>query len=314
MADDQNTQNSATQDDDDQGLILPGQELTFTQNEDGQTAVSSQQSQQGAQATQPVLEPENNAQPFVEPQEPFETQAPSPLNETRVDASVDDSTPNEALAQQPLVEPEQDFESSSDSVIQDPQPDSLSESSPETEAIFDDFENDEDLSADEEDYVDDMEEDEEDYGEDDDDLFADLDEEQASDLDDDRDSAGKDDDDKTLVIPPEVAEKFPDIVELIEESQSMNFEERQYWIDVLPIMSNDQVENLRGILDNEQKQLAEAEKNYKNGMKSAEENAAKAFDEAAYLEKKRVREEAEGQHEAEEKAMEQDILAEIGAL
>lgn len=119
---------------------------------------------------------------------------------------------------------------------------------------------------------------------------------------------------KTLVIPPEVAEKFPELTQLIEGSKSMNVDERQYWIDVLPIMSEDQLQNLRGILDNEKKQLAEAAQAYSNGAQAAEEKAKRAFDEAAYLEKKRLRYSEEANHEKAEAEDEAAILAEIGSL
>lgn len=131
-------------------------------------------------------------------------------------------------------------------------------------------------------------------------------------------SAGQDDTTanqvKTLVIPEEVQSKFPELVELIKGSKSMNDEERQYWVDVLPVMSEDQVKNLRGILDNEKKQLAEAAAAYSKKVEDEERKAAQAFDEAAYLEKKRMREQAEAHHEAKEKAMEEDILSELANL
>ncbi len=121
-------------------------------------------------------------------------------------------------------------------------------------------------------------------------------------------------DDQQLVIPDDVAEKFTELVELIQGSKSMNLEERQYWVDVLPIMSQEQLQNLRTILENEKKQLSEASKTYSDGVKQAEEEAKRAFDEVAYLEKKRVREEAEAKHEAKEKQMEEDVLAELAEL
>ena len=117
-----------------------------------------------------------------------------------------------------------------------------------------------------------------------------------------------------LTVPPEVAEKFGDLVTLIRESGSMEDDERQYWVDVLPIMSNDQVENLRSILENEKKQLDSASQTYSNGMEKAVKNVANEFDEQAYLEKKRAREEAERKHEEEERQREEDILGELENL
>lgn len=121
-------------------------------------------------------------------------------------------------------------------------------------------------------------------------------------------------DDQTLIIPEEVQAKFPDLVELIQGSKSMNDEERQYWIDVLPIMSEEQLTNLRGILDNEKKQLAEAAEAYAAKSAAAEERAKRAFDEVAYLEQKRLRREEEVKHEQQEQEDEAAILAEISQL
>lgn len=68
--------------------------------------------------------------------------------------------------------------------------------------------------------------------------------------------------DAGLVIPPELKDKYPKLIELIIGSESMNNEERQYWINILPIMTSEQVENLRQILIDEREQLAAIDKKY----------------------------------------------------
>ncbi len=68
--------------------------------------------------------------------------------------------------------------------------------------------------------------------------------------------------DPVLNIPDEIQQKFPDFIALIVGSESMNDEERQYWINILPIMTPDQLTNLKDILDNEKKQLAAIDKKY----------------------------------------------------
>ena len=65
-----------------------------------------------------------------------------------------------------------------------------------------------------------------------------------------------------LIIPDDIRQKYPELIELILQSESMNDEERQYWINILPIMTPDQIENLRGILQNEKEQLAAIDKKY----------------------------------------------------
>jgi hypothetical protein len=114
-----------------------------------------------------------------------------------------------------------------------------------------------------------------------------------------------------LVVPDEVTKQFPDLVELIKASRSMDEKERQYWVDVLPIMSEDQIKNLRDILDNEKKQTEEANKSYTQGMKEATKKVVVTFDEAAYKEKKRMRLDAEKAAETEETKSEEQLLQEL---
>jgi hypothetical protein len=117
-----------------------------------------------------------------------------------------------------------------------------------------------------------------------------------------------------LQIPVETAKQFPELVDLIKGSSSMDNEERQYWIDVLPIMSDDQIKNLKGILDNEKKQIEEANQSYAKGMGETTRKAVAIFDEAAYKEKKRARMETERISEQNEKAEEVAALKELGNI
>ncbi len=117
-----------------------------------------------------------------------------------------------------------------------------------------------------------------------------------------------------LNIPQEVEKKFPEYVKLIKVSQSMNDEERQYWIDVLPIMTDDQLENLKSILDNEQKQLEEVDTEYQEGMQQEEHYFNLKFDEEKYREEKQMRVKAEKEYEMKEKKEEEEVLEEIASL
>lgn len=117
-----------------------------------------------------------------------------------------------------------------------------------------------------------------------------------------------------LQIPDETQQQFGEIILLIQESPSMNQEERQYWVDALPVMTPDQVANLKSILDNEKKQIQEINQGYQKGLQGEGEKLKNAFDEAAYHEKRRLRQEAEKTHEAEEKLEEEEILKQIQQL
>lgn len=65
-----------------------------------------------------------------------------------------------------------------------------------------------------------------------------------------------------LQIPAGTTQQFGELIELIKKSESMNEEERQYWINILPVMTPEQIQNLRGILENERKQLSAIDSKY----------------------------------------------------
>jgi len=118
----------------------------------------------------------------------------------------------------------------------------------------------------------------------------------------------------TLNIPEDVQKQFPELIGLIKGSQSMNDEERQYWIDVLPIMTKDQLDNLNNILGNEKKQIEEADKQYEQGVKEDVKYFKLEFDEIKYKEKKLLRQKAEKMEELAETKNEETVLAELAKL
>ncbi len=64
------------------------------------------------------------------------------------------------------------------------------------------------------------------------------------------------------IIPKIIREKFPDLIKLIFETESMNTEEREYWLQIMPIMSEEQITKFMGILINERDQLAKLDQEY----------------------------------------------------
>lgn len=65
-----------------------------------------------------------------------------------------------------------------------------------------------------------------------------------------------------IVVPEEVRQKFPDLVEMILASVSMDDDERKYWFSVLPVMTEPQIAELRDILESEKKKLQEIDAKY----------------------------------------------------
>lgn len=114
-----------------------------------------------------------------------------------------------------------------------------------------------------------------------------------------------------LVIPADVQEKFGPILVLIQGSESMNNEERQYWINILPIMTPEQLKNLEEILSSEKKQLAAIDAKYSKEMSQVAGSAAiESMDQKMKLQKEK-RQQSEEEELRKEASKESEILAQI---
>lgn len=116
-----------------------------------------------------------------------------------------------------------------------------------------------------------------------------------------------------LSIPDDVRQNFPDLIALIEKSESMNTEERQYWVNILPIMTPEQQQSLRDILSNERDQLAAIDAKYSSEIEKIgeEQFLQKTADERRKRTEQRSQEESAAQT-AENQAAE-DMLNQINA-
>ncbi|UPA23118.1 hypothetical protein K8942_02800 [Candidatus Peribacteria bacterium] len=113
-----------------------------------------------------------------------------------------------------------------------------------------------------------------------------------------------------VTVPPEVREQYPDLVDLVLASESMTNTERQYWIDILPVMTPDQVTQLRTILTNEKDQLAAIDAKY---APEIEKQAAVDL-EGVEEERHRKRQELSSKEVADQTAAEkaaEDILSQM---
>ena len=114
-----------------------------------------------------------------------------------------------------------------------------------------------------------------------------------------------------LIIPPELQKKYPELIALIKESESMNDEERQYWINILSVMTPQQIENLKEILVNEKDQLAAIDKKY---AKEIEQIGQKQLSHKMEEERKKrrdLRAQKEEKAEAQEEKDTEDLLKKI---
>lgn len=114
-----------------------------------------------------------------------------------------------------------------------------------------------------------------------------------------------------IIVPADVRAKFGEIVELILASESMNEDERRYWIDILPAMTPEQISKLTDILTRERDQLAAIDAKYSQGMSDLAQ--AKAVEEIGVERKQRSQERAssEAQDKAAEEQAAEDLLKNI---
>jgi hypothetical protein len=117
-----------------------------------------------------------------------------------------------------------------------------------------------------------------------------------------------------LSIPADVAEKFGPILELIKASESMNNEERQYWINILPIMTADQIKNLEDILRNEKDQLAAIDAKYSKEIGAVANAATVSQTGDRIRSRKQEREQKEQADEPTEQQKEEELLKQIQSM
>ena len=117
--------------------------------------------------------------------------------------------------------------------------------------------------------------------------------------------------DGKFTIPKIVADNMPDLVELIKETESMNDDERQYWFQILPIMTEEQIAKFREILENEKEQLAKLDQEYEEELKKINKKHASKWKAVETKEEIEARKKAEKAAEVEEKAAEEKLLEEL---
>jgi len=65
--------------------------------------------------------------------------------------------------------------------------------------------------------------------------------------------------------------QYKELIDLILQTESMDDDERQYWFDIMPSMTDKQVDRLFNILDTEKKKLEKLETKYQNEIKNLNE-------------------------------------------
>ena len=111
------------------------------------------------------------------------------------------------------------------------------------------------------------------------------------------------DDNQQIIVDDETRKKFPKLVEQILASQSMDTEEREYWLGMLPVMTDDQVTELRDILDSETSEGGKPE------VKLSAEDIAKMDTEKAAQRAQRAQ--LEGASQSADADAAEDLLAQL---
>ncbi|MBT5017081.1 hypothetical protein HN748_02070 [Candidatus Peregrinibacteria bacterium] len=121
-------------------------------------------------------------------------------------------------------------------------------------------------------------------------------------------------DEKKHRVPDYIREKYPNLEQLINETESMTNEEREYWFQILPIMTDKQIQKLRGILIHEKEQLAKLDKEYETELSKLNQKHIMEWKEQDRKEKRDTLKKQEVEAEKEEKDAEAELLEQMEAL
>ncbi len=108
-----------------------------------------------------------------------------------------------------------------------------------------------------------------------------------------------------------IRQKYPDLEQLINETESMTVEEREYWFQILPIMTDEQIQKLRGILVHEKEQLAKLDKEYETEISKLNDKHVLEQKEQERQEEREELVQKEAAHEEEEQAAEEELLKQL---
>ncbi len=117
-----------------------------------------------------------------------------------------------------------------------------------------------------------------------------------------------------FAIPKLVRDKYPDLIELIKATESMDDQERQYWFQIIPVMTAEQIEKFKNILITEKQQLAELDKEYEEELNRLNEKHLLEWKEFESKEKAKAIQEAEAKSDEEEKKAEEALLAKLSDI
>lgn len=75
----------------------------------------------------------------------------------------------------------------------------------------------------------------------------------------------------TFTILDEIQVRFPELVDLILTSESIDNNQKQYWLDILPSMTNEQIDRLFNILMTERQEIERLDLQFEQDVKALNE-------------------------------------------
>jgi len=115
-------------------------------------------------------------------------------------------------------------------------------------------------------------------------------------------------------IPQAVKNENPDLIPLILNTESMDDEEREYWFQILPIMTLDQIAKFKNILITEKQQLAKLDEEYETELAKINEKHLQEWQEFESKQARTARQQQEQTQEAQESSTEEDLLKKLQEL
>lgn len=115
-------------------------------------------------------------------------------------------------------------------------------------------------------------------------------------------------------IPQAVKDDYPELIPLILNTESMDDEEREYWFQILPIMTADQVEKFKDILVTEKQQLEKLDQEYEAELSKINEKHLQEWQEFESKQEREERAKMEQAAEQEEATAEEDLLKKLQDL
>ena len=102
--------------------------------------------------------------------------------------------------------------------------------------------------------------------------------------------------------------KYPELIKLILNTESMDDDERQYWFDIMPSMTDSQIDRLYNILETEKKKLEDLEVKYQKEIKALNEKHLIEWQEFQMKKAKDKVKEAQAKDAAEDDSDPDDVL------